>query len=205
MRRTVFIQTCILIFSLQVFSQAESWKKCKTCNEPVIFYKELSTGKDFQIKAAFTVNYPIEDVIRNLQDIPSYKDWVYNCRSAVKISDESKYSGIYRSIIGAPWPFKDNEVFMQYYFKEQDNGKSWKLYQKCLPDYAPLNDKYERITRFKAVWEITAVTENTTSVVYFAETGGPKNMSQPVKMLFLCSAQYKTVKEFIKHTGTISF
>lgn len=205
MRKAVFILSWILIFSLQAVSQTETWKKCKTCNGPAIFYKELSTGKDFQIKAAFTVNYPIEDVLANLQDIPAYSDWVYNCRLAAKISGEGMYSGIYRSIIGAPWPFKDNEVFMQYYFKGQDNGKSWKLYQKCLPDYAPLNDKYERITRFKAVWEITALTKNTTSVVYFAETGGPVNMSQPVKMLFLCSAPYKTVKEFIKHTGTISF
>ncbi len=190
---------------LHLISQTDNWEKCETCDYPKVYFSNLPSGKDFQIKTEFTVDVSIDNVLAYLQKIPEYCDWVFNCKSTTLLSKSSKTSGIYRSIIGTPWPFKDNEVYMQYSFKEVEKNKVWRLYQKCLPNFAPINENLERITRFKAVWEISVVSENKTKIVYFAETGGPKNMIKPVKNVLLCTAPNKTVNALISQIMNSKF
>lgn len=196
--RNYFILFLIICGHFNVLSaQSAQWKKCESCNNPVVFYKELASDKDFQIQTTFVVNKNIQVVLDYLVEVSSYCNWVFNCKSVEEIEKIENNTGIYRSIIGAPWPLKDSEVFMQYNLKTIISGKEYKFLQKCLPEYKPRNEKYERITRYKALWIITKESESETRIVFFAETGGPKDMPQAVKYLFLCKAPHKTVENFI--------
>jgi hypothetical protein len=111
------------------------------------------------------------------------------------LCEKTESGFIYRQITSVPWPYKDSEAFLEIKVNESNN--SFIITQDCIPDYKALNPKFERITRYKSVWKITEISTDHTQIIWYAETGGPKNMSHAEKWLFLCYAPSKTISAFM--------
>lgn len=180
----------LLIFSSSFVLVAQEWQKCNRCKNPEIFYQLNPNDKDFKIRTSFVVNANIDKVLEKVIDYKNYPLWVYNCEK-VELCEKTESGFIYRQIISVPWPYKDSEAFLEIKINESEN--SFIITQNCIPDYKTVNSKFERITRYKSVWKISKLTETQAQVIWYAETGGPKNMSQAEKWLFLCYAPAKTI------------
>lgn len=180
----------LLIFSCSNILDAQEWQNCNRCKNPEIFYQLNPNDKDFKIRTSFVVNANIIEVFNKVIDYKSFTFWVYNCKK-VEFCEKTESGFIYRQIISVPWPYKDSEAFLEINVSESNN--SFFITQNCIPDYKALNPKFERITRYKSVWKISKISANQTQILWYAETGGPKNMSQAEKWIFLCYAPSKTI------------
>jgi hypothetical protein len=184
------IVVLLLIFLSSYILNAQEWQKCNRCKNPEVFYQLNPNDKDFKIKTSFVVNANIDTVLEKVIDYKNFPLWVYNCEE-VEWCEKTESGFIYRQIISVPWPYKDSEAFLEIKINEFENSVI--ITQNCIPDYKDLNSKFERITRYKSVWKLSKLSETQTQIIWYAETGGPKNMSKAEKWLFLCYAPAKTI------------
>lgn len=190
----LFFAVFLLIISSVHHIVAQDWQKCSKCKNFEIFYQINPNDKDFKIKTSFVIKADVEEVLGKVVDYKSFPIWVYNCPK-VEFCEKTESGFIYRQIISVPWPYKDSEAFLEIRISESEN--SYIITQSCIPDYKALNPKFERITRYKSVWKISKLSETQTKILWYAETGGPKNMSKAEKWLFLCYAPSKTIDAFM--------
>lgn len=188
-KHTIIITIVAILSSISTYAQTE-WHNCN-CNTP-IYYRICESGKDYQVKCKFLINKPIEKCINLFCNAQNHTQWIYNCIESSTLEKDSA-SGIFRNIIEAPFFMKDREVFVEYKIIHNSDG-SVTITNTCLPDYRPRNDKYERITRFKATYIFTPKGKNSTEVDYFTETGGPSNLPNFLLHLFLCKSTMQTIE-----------
>lgn len=194
--KSIFSSLIFLVITLCLSAQDSVWQKCPYCKTSKNAYFVNPSDRDFCIRADFKINAPIKNVVAAIIDYENYTKWIYNC-SETALCTKTKDRVIYRQIISVPFPYKDSEAFLELKTSISEDG--FIIVQNCIPDYKPLDVKYERITRYKSVWKITKTAENQTQIVWYAETGGPKGMSSIEKKMFLCFAPSKTIKNFTKH------
>ena len=192
----LFLISSLISFSVVVLAQIETWHECKSCVQTQIWYKELASGKDFAVKSEAIVVADYHKLIETIKDIESFAEWVSNCKS-VNVIKSNENGGIYRTIISRPWPLKDGEAYIQYYFVEDAVKQEFKMVLSCVTDSFKFDEKYQKITRFKAVWTVSKKDEKTLVLKYLAETGGPENMPGLVKRMFLCDAPCNTLNMLI--------
>lgn len=189
----------LLIAYLCLPAQETVWQNCLNCKTTKISYFVDSSDRDFRIRAEFIVNTPIQLVLGAITDYEHYANWVYNCEKT-ELCSKDKASIVYRQIISVPFPYKDSEAFLELKISNLDN--SFVIVQNCIPDFKPINAKYERITRYQSVWKLTKPSENQTHILWYAETGGPKGMSAIEKKMFLCYAPSKTIRNLTKYISS---
>ncbi len=190
----------LLIFAFfceiqSVFAQNQ-WKTCD-CDIP-INYRICESGRDYQVKCVFEIPASIDKCADIFCNAENHTKWVFNCIESADIQ-KTDSSGIFRNIIKAPFFMSDREVFVEYKI-EKNSDNSITISNNCLPDYRPHNDKYERITRYKSTYKFVSNGNNTT-VHYFTETGGPKNLSDFMLYFFLCKSTEETIENLKKIVG----
>lgn len=181
----------ILFVLIPFFSYTQEWQDCN-CDNP-IQYRICESGKDYQVKSKFDIPTSMEKCIKIFCDADNHTKWIYECSESQSITNNGT-SGIFRNIIDAPLFMKDREVFVEYKIQRNIDG-STTVTNVCLPDYRPRNNKYERITRFKATYKFTAKTNDVTTVEYFTETGGPKDLPKLLLYIFLCKSTQETIEK----------
>lgn len=191
MRKLCIILTIIAAFSPNMLFCQADWNQCN-CDNP-IFYRVCESGKDYQVKCSFEVPTSVEKCIQIFCNADNHTKWIYECSESQTITHDDT-SGIFRNIIDAPLFMKDREVFVEYKIERHPDGSAT-VTNICLPDYRTRNDKYERITRFKATYTFTAKSESATIVEYFTETGGPKDLPKFLLNIFLCKSTQETIEK----------
>lgn len=179
------------MFSPILLYSQSSWEKCDC--ENTIFYRICESGKDYQVKCTFDIPASIDKCINIFCNADNHTKWIYECSESQLITSTDT-TGVFRNIIDAPFFMKDREIFVEYNIYRHSDGSAT-VTNICLPDYRPRNNKYERITRFKATYKFTAKDKNLTTVEYFTETGGPKDLPKFLLNIFLCKSTQETIEK----------
>jgi hypothetical protein len=70
------------------------------------------------------INASIDDILKEMYDIPAHTEWMYKCRDARIVKQYTEAHGILYNRVRAPWPIKDRDMVIDvdYRFTPQHNA-----------------------------------------------------------------------------------
>ena len=189
----------ILLLFASVFSHAQNkkWKKCKSCEDIKVVYSQIGPA-DYEVSINTIINANLKDVVAVISDIESYPNWLYNCILVDELEPRVDSKGLIYALISAPFPMKDIEMFLSYAVKPHIDDNSIMITQNVISDYSPPNEKFQRVTRYSAVWKIVQLQGDKVGLFYHVKMGVPKNLPKFILKVFLCSGPGSTIEDFAR-------
>lgn len=191
----IFYTILFVAISLLNFSQEDKWHPCKCKNEMNVRFAVVDPV-NFKVSFKTEIKANIDDIIAVVKDIPSYTDWLYNLETIEVLDYEGEGDGLCRTIVNAPFPLLDIEMFLQWEIIEKED--EFIVIQTCIPYYRPYDERYQRVTRYKAVWHLKPLSNDKVRFSYLVKMGGPKNLPRFLLKMYLCDAPTASFKEFKK-------
>ncbi len=148
------------------------------------------------IKAVFTINTTLDDLIHVIMDVDNYKNWQYNTINAHVVKMISDTELIYYSEVEAPWPISNRDLVVHLDIQKDITTGSLIVNTNSIPDYIPTKKGIVRVPMSHAQWIVKPISDSLVSVEYtmLIDPGG----SVPVWMvnLVVVEAPYKSFRDF---------
>lgn len=150
------------------------------------------------IKAVFTLEATLEDLISVILDVDNYHNWQYNTTHAHVVKMISDTELIYYSEVEAPWPINNRDMVVHLSIQKDVSPQSLIVSTHSIPDYIPLKKGIVRVPMSQGQWIVKPIGDSLVSVEYtmLINPGG----SVPVWLvnLVVVEAPYKSFKDFKK-------
>jgi hypothetical protein len=154
----------LLIFSVSL-AQGK-WESKINDNGIEIFTRKPLTGNLKELRVVCELACTKEQLIKTLQDISKYPDWVYSTKKTVLLKVISPQQIIYYSTCHLLWPLKNRDLIVQLSIIPTAESNSFEIEAKSQPDFLPRNPDFIRIPYSSALWKVTVVNEHTLKVDY---------------------------------------
>jgi hypothetical protein len=153
------------------------------------------------IKASFTVNARLSQLVAFILDVNSYCDWQYHTIRARLLKKINEQELMYYTEIAAPWPVSNRDMVVDLKLSQDAKTKVLTIVMVSVPEGAPEKDQLVRVPMSIAKWTVVPLSPSRLKVEYFIEIdpGG----SVPAWMVNMVSAQapydsFKTLKYKIR-------
>lgn len=154
-----------LIFSSSAAFSENQWEQKYSKDGIDVYTKKIEGAALKAFKAQTIVNAPLQAVVNVLGDTENYSEWFHLCNSYEFIEQpnaEGKYVSYYT--IGAPWPLKDRDIYVQNTISQDPNTLTVTLKVTGDADYGPEKSKYTRVPEVSALWTITPIDAQKTHI-----------------------------------------
>jgi len=101
-----------------------------------------------------------------LWDVEKYVNWQYNTIEASILKKKSSTSMIYRTVVEAPWPLSNRELFTEIESEFDRSGKTLKIITRNVDYEFPDNEDLVRIPFSVGVWDAAILGNSTLKIVY---------------------------------------
>jgi hypothetical protein len=101
-----------------------------------------------------------------LWDVENYVNWQYNTIEASILKKTSGTSMIYRTVVEAPWPLSNREMFTEIESDYDRIGKTLKITTRNAEYKFPNNEDLVRVPFSVGVWNATMSGSSTLKIVY---------------------------------------
>lgn len=101
-----------------------------------------------------------------LWDVENYVNWQYNTIEASILKKTSGTSMIYRTVVEAPWPLSNREMFTEIESDYDRIGKTLKITTRNVEYKFPNNEDLVRVPFSVGVWNATMSGSSTLKIVY---------------------------------------
>lgn len=154
-----------LVFASSMALAENQWEQ-KYSKEGINIFTRTVEGATLKaFKAQTVVNAPLQAVINVLGDTENYGEWSHLCNSYEFIKEpnaEGEFVSYYT--INAPWPLKDRDIYVQNQISQDPNTLTVTLKVTGDATYAPEEPGYARVPEVSALWTITPIDAQTTSI-----------------------------------------
>ncbi len=156
----------ILIAPLSAAFSQGKWELKRNENGIQVFTRTPLTGNLKELRVICELTTTKAQLIKTLQDIKHYDDWVYSTRKATLLKTVSPQQIIFYSVSHLPWPIKDRDLIVQLTVIPDSTANRFEIQAKSLPDYLPKNPDLIRVPYSLAVWRVIVVDDHTLKVDY---------------------------------------
>jgi len=156
----------ILITSLSAAFSQGKWELKRNENGIQVFTRTPLTGNLKELRVICELTTTKGQLIKTLQDIKHYDDWVYSTRKATLLKTVSPQQILFYSVSHLPWPIKDRDLIVQLTVIPDSTANRFEIQAKSLPDYLPKNPDLIRVPYSLAVWRVIIVDDHTLKVDY---------------------------------------
>jgi hypothetical protein len=98
-------------------------------------------------------------------DVENYVNWQYNTLDVTILKKTSSTSMIYRTVVEAPWPLSNREMFTEMESEYDPIGKTLKIVTRNIDYQFPTNEDLVRVPYSMGVWSVTML-GNSLKIVY---------------------------------------
>ena len=157
----------LLYFLLSGFYAAIAqgkWELKKNENGIEVYTRKAATGNLKELRVICELNTTRAQLIKTLQDIGNYNQWVYSNKKSVVLKSENPEKIVYYTQTRLPWPLKDRDLIVELNINPTPDILN--VVVKSLPDFLPKNTDYIRVPYSLAQWKVTQSTENKLKVDY---------------------------------------
>lgn len=151
------------------FANADEWKSSKQSNGVEVFTKEVPGSALKAFKGVTLVKASMSSLIALLEDVPEYKNWMYNIKTSNTVGENTTTDGLVYVVQKAPI-IADRDICFEY--KISKTGESVRFEFREKPTGVPMTD-YVRVQYFRGLFKLTPK-GNDVEVVYevAADPGG---------------------------------
>ncbi len=101
-----------------------------------------------------------------LWDVENYVNWQYNTIETSILKKKSSTSMIYRTVVEAPWPLSNRELFTEIESDYDRSGKTLKIITRNVDYEFPDNEDLVRVPFSVGVWDAAILDNSTLKIVY---------------------------------------
>lgn len=184
----------IFLLPLVSFSQNE-WKLQKSNNNIYVYFRQKSENT-YSIKVETKFNVSSEEVVRKIQDIENYPNWIYRCANSEWLT-KNETNKIIRTVSDIPWPFPDRDVISKINDPVYKDNKTI-LQSKAIPDYIPEKENFKRQQFSEAKWVIDNSGRFNCEVSYYLNLKIYKNIPESILAMITTMGPYKSFKNLKK-------
>ena len=166
-----------------------------------VFTCDPAQSKFKFIKASFTVNARLSQLVAMLLDIGHYGDWQYRTINPHLLQKISDHEIMYYVEIGAPWPVSNRDMVNHLKITQDRQSKVVTITANSIPELIPHKANLVRVPSSASTWTLVPLTSSRISVSYSIQIdpGG----YVPAWMVNLVSAQapyesFKNIREKIR-------
>jgi len=156
----------ILITVLSAAFCQGKWDLKRNENGIQVFTRTPLTGNLKELRVICELTATKAQLIKTLQDIKHYDEWVYNTRKAMILKTVNPQQIIFYSVSHLPWPIKDRDLIVQLTVTPDSTINRFEMQAKSLPDYLPKNPDLVRVPYSLALWKVIVVDDHTLKVDY---------------------------------------
>jgi len=151
------------------FANAEEWKSAKQSNGVEVYTKDVPGSALNAFKGVTRVNASMSSLIAMMEDVPEYKNWMYNITISNTVGKTTSNNGVVYVVQKVPI-ISDRDICFEY--KKSTTGESVLYEFREKPMGVPLT-QYVRIQYFRGMLKLTPK-GNDVEVVYevTADPGG---------------------------------
>jgi len=165
------LKTLILISATVVFQNAAAfgqgkWELKRDENGIAVYTRKPASGNLKELRVVCKLKCTKDQLIRTLQDISTYKDWVYSTKSNKVLKIVNSEETIYYSISHLPWPLKDRDLIIQLDIIPSNRPCNFEIQAKSLPAYLPKDKNFIRVPYSFAHWDVTVLSEKELKIDY---------------------------------------
>ncbi|MDB5030057.1 MAG: hypothetical protein JWP71_778 [Mucilaginibacter sp.] len=164
-KKALFTIIILIVLLSTAFSQGK-WELKRNENGIEVFTRTPLTGNLKELRVICELTTTKTQLIKTLQDIKHYNDWVYNTRKTAILKTVNSKQIIFYSVSHLPWPIKDRDLIVQLSLLPDSITNRFEIQAKSLPDYLPKNPDIIRVPYSLALWKVIVVDDHTLKVDY---------------------------------------
>jgi hypothetical protein len=153
------------------------------------------------VKASFTVNARLSQLVAFVLDVNNYCDWQYHTVRAQLLKKINEQEVMYYTEIAAPWPVSNRDMVVDLKFSQDSRTKVLTITSQTVPRWVPEKDHIVRVPMSQGSWTVVPLSSSVLKVEYFVliDPGG----SVPAWMINMVAAQapydsFKMLKDKIR-------
>jgi hypothetical protein len=164
-KKALFTSIILITGLSSAFCQGK-WELKRNENGIQVFTRTPLTGNIKELRFICELTTTKAQLIKTLQDIKHYNDWVYSTRKTTLLKIVNPRQLIYYSVSHLPWPIKDRDLIVQLTLIPDSITNRFEIQAKSLPDYLPKNPDFIRVPYSLALWKVIVVDDHTLKVDY---------------------------------------
>lgn len=165
----IFFVLSLCVFTAIGFSQS-NWKLSKN-KDGIQVYQRDSKSSDFKsIKVECTLEGNFDKLVSIISNVSTYKDWVYNNKTASLLKRINPYEFYYYTEAYLPWPLDNRDAVMHTRITKDSLNRFLKINSVAVPNYIARKSDKVRITSSEINWYVTRPSSNTIHISYTFET-----------------------------------
>jgi len=161
------------IFSITSFSQY-TWKLSKEKDGIKVYQSPVQNSNYKSIKVDCVLDGTYDKLIKVLNDVSHFKDWVYNNREGYLLNQTSPDDYYYYTETYLPWPMTNRDAIEHLKISRDSLDRFLKITVQSEPNYIPEKNGKVRVPHSAISWYVTSTGKNKISIEYIfqAEPGG---------------------------------
>ena len=181
----------VLVFAQKNWSLVnnESWIR--------IYKSDMSNSGYKRIKVECTVDGTIDKLVRVLNDVNNYKNWIYNTKNAYLIKRINPNEYYYYTETALPWPMQNRDVVVHIKL-QRDNDRSLTIVAHGEPDYMPVVNGKVRVPRSTNTWQVTVPAPDKLHIVYVFEADPGGHIPLWLVNTFVNKGPYESFKKLVQ-------
>lgn len=184
------------VFCVSVAFGQSNWKLSKDKDGIQVYQKDSKNSGFKSIKVECTLEGNFDKLIGIINNVPHYKDWVYNNKTTSLLKRISPYEFYYYTEAYLPWPLDNRDAVMHTKITRDSLNRFLKVNSVAVPNYIPSKDDKVRIQRSDINWYVTRVSSNSIHIVYTFETDPGGNVPAWLVNSFADKGPYESFKKF---------
>lgn len=158
------------VFCVSVAFGQSNWTLSKNKDGIQVYQKDAKNSGFKSIKVECTLEGSFDKLIAIINNIPHYKDWVYNNKTTSLLKRISPYEFYYYTEAYLPWPFDNRDAVMHTKITRDSLNRFLKINSVAVPNYVSEKNGKVRIQRSDINWHVTRASSNSIHIVYTFET-----------------------------------
>ena len=185
--------------SNEVQSQ-DSWELVSSEQNIEVFTKKNNQSglKEVRVKVVFDSS--IETLMKELNDVSSYTEWVYKCNVSKKLEKNNNQDYVYYTESQMPALIDNRDLIVHSRQWTDEYGVTWSV-SKSKPHFVPEETGIVRVTDFESKWKIQSLSDGRTLVDYTVSTDPGGNLPNWVINMGITVGPVKTMKNLQKRLG----
>jgi hypothetical protein len=165
----------------------ESWIQIYKSDMPSSSYK--------RIKVECTIDGTIDKLVRILNDVNNYKNWIYNTKSAYIIKRINANEYYYYTETTLPWPMQNRDVVVHIKLQRDNTNHTLNIVASGEPKYIPEVSGKVRVPNSANTWQVTVPAPNKIHIVYIFEADPGGHIPPWLVNTFVNKGPYESFKK----------
>jgi ribosome-associated toxin RatA of RatAB toxin-antitoxin module len=156
------------------------WEQYKSDDGIIGYKRQVEGSKYLETRAETVADFPIEVLLDVLVDIPSYPQWMHECKDSVLLKQEGELNRELYFAQGVPLGSPDRDAVIRAITTIDWDTTRVETVLENIPDHPyqhPVDEnarERQTMKKFKGVWDLAKLDQNRTKVIYttYTDPGG---------------------------------